>query len=603
MNKKLNIFNINIIFILILEILFSIFIFKSLNILSIIMFLIEAILLSSIISIITFKIKQPLGKILNTLILMFINILFISQFVHYKFYNAIYSFYSLLHSSQVFAFFEAILKVIKTNLIFILIFLIPVIVLLIIIKKTTTNISIKNIIKIDIISIFILLIITTTSTNNPYSIKNLYTKTAYPILSTKKLGLLTTMNIDIYRYFNKVNENFLINDKPTSNIEEYLNTIEKTKSNEYTGIFKDKNLIYITAESFSPIAIDKYLTPTLYKMSNYSFEFTNFYAPIYYVSTSDGEYINLLSLLPEEGVWSLMESKNNYYPYNYAKIFKGYEKYAYHNGEYNFYERYLTHSNLGYKFKGCGNGLEKYMDCSNWPNSDLEMISSTFKDYKDNEKFIAYYMSISGHLNYKKSNNKMTNKNYNLVKSTNYSEIIKGYLAANIELDKALEKLLKDLEENNLLDKTVIVISPDHYPYGLTKNEINSAKNYIKDEKFDIHKNSLIIYSNDFNKNIKIDKYISNIDILPTILNLFGQEYDSRLLIGNDIFKDKDGLIIYNDRSWMNKYGKYDALTNKYTKITKDLTEEEIRQINIDIYNKFVLSRKILDTNYYKKKA
>lgn len=603
MNKKLNIFNINIIFILILEILFSIFIFKSLNIISIIMFLLEAILLSSIISIITFKIKKPFNKILNTLILTFINILFISQFVHYKFYNAIYSFYSLLHSSQVFAFFEAILKVIKNNILFILILIMPIIILLIIYKKTTTEINIKNILKIDTIILFILLLITSTNSNNPYSIKNLYTKTAYPILSTKKLGLLTTMNIDIYRYFNKVNENFLVNDKLTPNINEYINTLEKTKNNKYTGIFKDKNLIYITAESFSPLAIDKTLTPTLYKMSKYSFEFTNFYAPIYYVSTSDGEYINLLSLLPEEGVWSLMESKNNYYPYNYAKIFKNYEKYAYHNGEYNFYERYLTHSNLGYKFKGCGNGLEKYMDCSNWPNSDLEMIKNTFEDYKNDQKFIAYYMSISGHLNYKKSNNKMTNKNYNLVKNTNYNEIIKGYLAANIELDKALEQLLKNLEENNLLNKTVIVISPDHYPYGLTKDEINSAKNYIKDEKFDIHKNSLIIYSNDFNENIKVDKYISNLDIMPTILNLFGQEYDNRLLIGNDIFSEEEGIVIYNDRSWMNKYGKYDALTNKYTKITKDLSKEEIKQINTDIYNKFVLSRKILNTNHYQKKA
>ena len=81
-----------------------------------------------------------------------------------------------------------------------------------------------------------------------------------------------------------------------------------TEKNKYSGMFKDKNLIVITAEAFSPIAIDKELTPTLYKMYTEGFSFSNFYTPIFYVSTSDGEYVSLTSLLPKEGVWSFQES-------------------------------------------------------------------------------------------------------------------------------------------------------------------------------------------------------------------------------------------------------------------------------------------------------
>ena len=106
-------------------------------------------------------------------------------------------------------------------------------------------------------------------------------------------------------------------------------------------MFKDKNLIVITAEAFSPIAIDKELTPTLYKMYTEGFSFSNFYTPIFYVSTSDGEYVSLTSLLPKEGVWSFQESSKISLPFVYGNILKdyGYSANAYHNGRYNYYKR------------------------------------------------------------------------------------------------------------------------------------------------------------------------------------------------------------------------------------------------------------------------
>ena len=279
----------------------------------------------------------------------------------------------------------------------------------------------------------------------------------------------------------------------------------------------------------------------------------------------------------------------------------GYTTYAFHDGTYKFYDRHLSHPNMGYTYMACGNGLEKLMNCKKWPQSDLEMINSTFDMYSDSEHFMTYYMTISGHLEYNFGGNNMAYKNKFLVENTNYSTAIKAYIASQKELDSALETLLAKLEQKGILDDTVIVLSADHYPYGLTLNQIKEVMD-INDDKFDIHKNNLVIWNSKMKKSIKVDKYAESLDILPTILNLFGVNFDSRLLMGRDILSsNEDGLVILNDRSWITDKGKYNAATKKFTPFTdEELEENYIDKINTIVYNKYVISKNILETNYYK---
>ena len=250
----------------------------------------------------------------------------------------------------------------------------------------------------------------------------------------------------------------------------------------------------------------------------------------------------------------------------------------------------------------CGNGLEKIkgMNCKKWPQSDLEMINATFDMYSSYEQFMTYYMTISGHLEYNFMGNNMSYKNKDAVKDLPYSEAIKAYIAAQIELDKALEELLNKLEEKGILDDTVIVLSADHYPYGLTTNQMKEIMN-IEDEKFDIHKNNLIIYNSKLTKTVEVNKLGESLDILPTVLNLFGIEYDSRILMGTDLLSDNDGLVIFNDRSWITEKGKYNAATKKFTAYTDDIEDNYVKTINQIVYNKYVISKNILDTDYYRK--
>lgn len=636
--KKMLIIFLNLLY---LELIYHLFIFNSFKLKHIFLITIFTVLSTIFIDLITSLFTKKVNKWLMIIINCFLSVLFIAQIINYRFYGNVISIYSIIHGGQVFGFLSAIFSVLWQNIICVILLLIPIPLYIIFNKKIETdNLSWKVILKKNglLIIVFILSLLSLqTDKKEIYSAKNLYYYRHAPLETVKKLGMLTTLRLDLERTITGFEENLTkvtdLNlpevkedtkneDKIKYNIEDidFLKLVEEetkteiknihyymanetpTKQNKYTGMFKDKNLIVITAEAFSPIAVNEALTPTLYKLVNQGFTFTNFYSPIYYVSTSDGEYVSLTSLLPKESVWSFYKSSKNYLPYVYGNVFKnlGYETYAFHDGQYKYYDRNLSHPNMGYKYMACGNGLEKLMNCKKWPQSDLEMINATFDMYSNEEKFVAYYMSISGHLEYNFYGNNMANKNKALVADTEYSDKIKAYIACQIELDKALEELINKLKEKDILDDTVIVLSADHYPYGLTNDDINSVTP-LEDSKFDIHKNNLIIWSNTMKKNIKIDKIAESLDILPTILNLFGINYDSRLLIGKDILSDTDGLVILNDRSWITKYGKYNASTQKFTSLTEEeIPENYVNKINEIVANKFVISKNILDTNYYK---
>ncbi len=216
------------------------------------------------------------------------------------------------------------------------------------------------------------------------------------------------------------------------NLNNYFASKEPTLKNEYTGMYKGYNLITITAEGFSPYAVDPELTPTLYKMSQEGFKFTNFYTPIWGVSTSDGEYTACTGLLPKSGVWSFYRSGNNSMPFTLGNMFQSIgvtKTFAYHNHTHDYYRRDVSHPNMGYKYIGMGTGMEEYVQ-NRWPESDLEMITGSTKDYlSDDQPFHAYYMTVSGHLNYTFVGNMMAYKNRDKVAHLDCSDDLKAYYA------------------------------------------------------------------------------------------------------------------------------------------------------------------------------
>ena len=630
MKKKLPLYTYYLFLILFLELIYKEFILHNLfsfNTIRIVLFSISFVILSTLLSSLF---NKKINQIISILLSTFISLIFISQYVYFKFYHSIYSVFSVVKGTeQVFGgFFSSIIIMIKNNLLIICIMLIPLI-LFIIFGKKIFNFEKSKKTNIIYLIIFIVLIgikflYITFNNNGMYSLNRLYYETHAPMIMINKTGLLSMEVMDLERFvfgfdekfdnklidtkekytsdkYNIVNIDFdkLIKEEKNNdviNMHKYFKSVKPTNKNDYTGIFKGKNLIYITAEGFDSSAIDKDLTPTLYKLVNNGFIFKNYYQPLYTVSTSDGEYMFMNSLIPKEGVWSFYRSSFIYMPYGLGNVFNKltYDIVnAYHNHTYKFYDRNLSHTNLGFKYMGCGNGLEKVINCNSWPESDLEMIKGTVDDYINKDKFMIYYMTVSGHLNYSFKDNAMSIKNKDVVKKLPYSNNVKAYLSANIELENALTELISKLEEHDKLDDTVIVLSPDHYPYGLTLDELNEISDTDRKDKLENYHTSLIIYNSEMSENVTVDKYVSSIDVLPTIYNLFGIEYDSRLLMGRDALSNEEGLVILSDRSWINENGSYDTITNKYKKF-KDVDTNYLNKINDEVYNRFTISSMLL---------
>lgn len=388
------------------------------------------------------------------------------------------------------------------------------------------------------------------------------------------------------------------NDKIRS-ISSYFESVLPTEKNEYTGLFKGKSIIFITAEALSPYAVSKELTPTLYRLKNEGFVFTDYYQPSFGESTSGGEYSLLLSQVPkrdsgEAGMTFQLASRKTL-EYSLPALFadQGYNVRGFHNNSYTYYKRNLTHPKMKMSWYGCGGSVTKEnrekFDLSEllsagWPHSDCEMVKATVPIYVNDEKpFFTYYLTVSGHNNYSFSENAISRKNESVTAHLPYSESVRAYLSAQYELEKALNELISELEANGKLKDTVIVLSNDHYPYGLSASWKNDGSDPLAElygksqiDVFERERGVLFIWSPEIPEPVTVTKPVSSFDVMPTVLNLFGIEYDSRLLVGRDALSKGDGLVFFSDMSWKSSKMSFSAsngnIDNEYSeRITKEV--------------------------------
>ena len=385
--------------------------------------------------------------------------------------------------------------------------------------------------------------------------------------------------------------------------DEYLSNAAPTRKNNYTGLLKDYNLITICAESFCPWFISEELTPTLYKLSHTGILFENYYGTFQSVTTN-GEYTMCMGLYPDMSRTKTDSSFNvagtNYLPFCLGNALKGmgYQAWGYHDYIGDFYNRNITHANMGYTFKAADSGLAMKID---WPSSDLEMMEASIDDYiNSGEPFHAYYMTFSGHYQYN-WDNAMSAKNRDAVKDLPYSEPVKAYIACNLELEYALEYLMQRLEEAGVADKTCIVLTNDHYPYGLTEDEYNELAGQTLDTTFEKYRNSFICYVPGLSENIVVDEYCSTADILPTLLNLFGVDYDSRLLAGTDVLSSGLHVAVLSDKSFLTKAFRYDAGTETVIPADESITVSDglVKTYRLYVDSRFQLSGNIPNSDYY----
>ncbi len=412
--------------------------------------------------------------------------------------------------------------------------------------------------------------------------------------------------------YNQMQLNFSSSTKKIAEIDTYVQSLTPSKQNKYTGLFKGKNLIFITAEAFTKQVIDKDLTPTLYRLATKGINFTDYYQPAS-AGTTGGEYQNIFGMMPTSGGKSFKKSAENlnYFTMGSQLDRLGYFGKAYHNNSYTYYDRNKTHVNLGYSdgFMGYGNGMEAYVK-KRWPQSDLEMIAGTIPEYIDKQPFNIYYMSVSGHSAYTRTGNSMTKKNWDAVAHLTCSDTVKGYLAANLELEYAMAHLVSELESKGIADDTVICISTDHFPYGIDENGSLGNMQYLSElygydvtDYFERDASALILWSGCLEKDepIIVDTPTFSLDILPTLSNLFGTEFDSRLFVGRDVFSDAQPLVFNSNYDWKTQYGTYYSSKGQFVPNDSDATldEDYVSTIKNIVRNKYRYCSMVLDNNYF----
>lgn len=343
-------------------------------------------------------------------------------------------------------------------------------------------------------------------------------------------------------------------------------SVNNNEVNKYTGIFKNKNLIFVQLEGIDDWLLTEKDMPTLYGMLNNSFVFQNHYS--YYNgggSTFNSEFaVNTGFITPLSYTQNAYSFNKNSFPYSMANMFKNqdYVVNAFHMNSGEYYSRQTNYSNWGYdKYYGLLD-INDYKDKSY--TLDRELINDvTFQEkmFSKDSKFVDYIITYSNHLPF--TNTKgvckllydmemdlndtvdMGEESSSMFVQLTEEECIRKQAH---ETDYMMELLLKKLTELNLIDDTVIVVFTDHYLYTVEDKTIldkykNTSNNLINKTPFFIWQNNM--------KRTNIKEVTSQLNILPTTLNLFGINYNPNYYIGSDALSSNyKGIVFFSDYSW-----------------------------------------------------
>ncbi len=561
--------------------------------------------------------KKKIGKTIYIIFFILSFIIYITNNIYYSMTGTFFDFNMLLLVGEGSEYF---IDAIKNCNIWVYILIIPIILSFIIGLKYYPNrekTKLKNVIRIFFIFLIIHFItpfllgtpneeLTWSTWRNP---RNIYINFNDNNKSMMVSGIYEYTVRNFYITFIKAKKT--TNEEELSFLSEEYFKEEIYETNKYTGKYKDNNLIIIQLEGIDDWLITEKDTPTLYKMMNNSINFTNHYS--YYNgggSTFNSEFaVNTGFITPLSYTQNAYTFNKNAFPYSLANLFKnqGYSVNAFHMNTSEYYSRGANYKNWGYDNYYGLIDLGTYKDDSYVLDREL-ILNETFKEKMfESEKFVDYIITFTNHMPFsvEKGNcRKLVTED--ILKENNLEEIPKDYVYPELteedcsrrqakETDYMIELLMQELETRSLLDNTTIVVFTDHYLYTLSDQTI--LNNYKETNNNLINHTPFFIWTN--NKDKKVVKEVtSQLNVLPTILNLFGIEYNQNYYIGNDALNPNyQGIVFFSDYSW------YDG--NVYVDGGIVTNNKEINEISLEDKNYYInyLIKKndlTLKYNYFK---
>lgn len=436
----------------------------------------------------------------------------------------------------------------------------------------------------------------------------------FPVILEENYSINTNYNgsSTITEYSREIDDSIWVKvideeaDKKMNSLNNYFINRKITDKNEYTGLLEDKNLIVIMMESVNDIFINPEYYPNFYKLVSEGWYWENNYSPRNSCATMNNEFSGMTSLYSIYNTCTASRYKTNSYYESMFNIFNNsnYVTFSAHNYTDAYYPRKTIHPNMGSGeyFSVEKIGIDYSNEYINWSNDDdfmAEILNIIDSKTEENKRFMTWLTTVSSHQPYS-VDSIQGNRYYDLTEDTDYPEDVRRYMSKLKILDDGLGILLEGLEDRNILDDTVIVLYGDHYPYGISTDNLNIVLDYDTKEYYNAERVPFVIYNSELESKV-YSEYTSYINILPTLANLFNLEYDPRLYLGTDLLSsDYESRVVFADGSWKNENYYYDATKNKVTNFTdEELSLDELKLINDDINTKINVSNDAIKNNYF----
>ena len=386
--------------------------------------------------------------------------------------------------------------------------------------------------------------------------------------------------------------------------------LSQPKKNEYTDIFKGKNLIVIHAESMQQYLMDTYingeeLTPNLNKLAKEGYYWSNFYSQESIGTSSDSEFTLASSLMPAStGTVAINYWDRDYTTTQKMLKEKGYYVFSMHANNGSYWNRLNVHKSLGYDRlyhsdqdyeidEVIGLGLSD----KSFFRQSVPKIKQISKEHKN---FYGHLIMLTNHTPFtdieRVSDYEVDFKYKRFNEETGlYEEVsapflegtkLGSYFKSVHYADEAIGQLMEDLEKEKLLDNTVVVIYGDHdakvkeseYEHYFNYNPFTDSdvsegdEGYIPVNNFYYNINRkvpFIIWSKDI-EHKEFTNVMGMYDVQPTLGNMFG--FSNSYALGHDYFsipEDGENVVIFPNGNFVTDKVYYDNQKNMYFDLTE----------------------------------
>ena len=561
---------------------------------------------------ILYLLPKKAKMITYSILVVISNILVYAEYLHYSILKRFFTFSDILLTKEGSDYFLYAISKTSFNIILIIIISLLCMVITLYLIKKTEEISKNKYYYLSMILITIVLVSGTRilalnclgkaakdplSWEAAYKNKNIYLDYNNQNKSFELSGVYELFFRSTYLYFK---DNILLNrNKMIAEINDEINDNKKLSSSvmstidddNYYGILKGKNVIYILMESVDSWLVTKDVMPTLYNLEQTGLNFTNRYSP----SFGGGQTINS-EFAMNTGLYAVENSKaiynydKNTFSESLASKLKdnNYSTISIHANSGSFYNRTYFHQALGYDkhYALADMGNINHTDYNYYNDSSLVKNDEVYNLIVREEPFFSFIISYSAHVPYDDTNDRCISNPYNLNVEGNKELSCIRNLAH--ETDEMLRILIERLKKDNLLDNTALVLATDHYAYGYgDQASIKKYKNTNND--YLLQKVPLVIWSPNLKHN-NIDTLMDTADILPTLLYMMEIDYNEDYYIGTNVFSSNhDNFVYFSSDTFYDGKTLYDSNTKNINNANIDETIKTIRK-KIDLNNKFIIS-------------